>query len=127
VKRWDDDLNDSLNEYSEDIEPKHRIMLKSEDTALDDTEDDEEEGQLPNLDPELMEMFSEARIITKKSSKSKKKKEKVIYNCGERVSVKGKKGTIIYGPYEVDNKQMYEIDIDDNGVISAEEKHITKI
>ena len=111
-----------MNKLEDDYQDK-----EYESKDFEDDEESEDADRLFNkLDDELLEMFSEARIITKRSSKQKKKKEKIVYLMGDNVKVNNRKGIILYGPYEIDNKQMYEIEIENEGVISAEEKHITK-
>lgn len=117
MDKWKDKDNNQETEYEDNF-------FESD----SDEDSEEDEGRLiKKLDDELLEMFSEARIITKKSSKQKKKKEKIIYTMGDAVKASGRKGSILYGPYEVNGKQMYEIEIDGNGVISVEEKNIEKL
>lgn len=120
MDKWKDKDNDyQENEYSDNS--------FDSDSDSDEDSEEEEERLITKLDDELIEMFSDARIITKKSFKTKKKKDKIIYITGDAVKANGRKGNILYGPYEVDGKQMYEVEIDGNGVISAEEKNIEKI
>lgn len=92
----------------------------------DEESEESEQRLIRKLDDELLEYFSEARIISKKPSGKHKKKEKIIYLAGQEVTVQGRKGTIIYGPYDQDGKQMYEIELENNGVICTEDKHIKR-
>ena len=117
-----------MGKWDKDYQNDEEYDANFFDDVIDDEESPESEQRLINkLDDELIEYFSDARIIIKKTlKKNKKKKEKVIYTIGQTVNIGTKKGIIIYGPYEVDGKSMYEIEIDDNGVISVEEKYINR-
>ena len=104
--------NEYLNDYNEDI----------------DSDDNEENDSIniATVDKDVMEYFLDGRVASKKSTTfKKKKKDKITYKNGQAVFITNKKcnATIIYGPYELDKKQMYEIEID-NTVISIEEKYI---
>lgn len=115
----------NFSQYEEDLN-----------SIIDDFEEEEEEvlelqreGQLvKNLDSDLLEYFSDAKVIKKNPKSTKKKKEKIIYEIGQKVKAKNIEGTILYGPYELPNgKQMYEIETIDGNVISVEERYLEKI
>lgn len=86
-------------------------------------DNEEEEKDISKvLDDDLLEYFNDAKIyVSKNGSKSKrKKKEKIIFESGQTVFYKNEKCSVIYGPYERDGKQMYELETESDNIISAE-------
>ena len=114
---YEDDYDD-LEKYNHRRVSLHTVEEEEEDDELND-------NKLANdMDDDLAEYFSDARMMPKKTSK--KKKAKVVYKTGDEVTTKQGKGHIIYGPYEVNKKQMYEIELDSGDLISLDDKHISK-
>jgi hypothetical protein len=75
------------------------------------------------LDDDLMELFDDL-IIKKKNIVSKKSnlKSKSRFKIGDQVNVNNTFGTIIYGPYKSsNNKDTYEIETEENQIITAED------
>jgi hypothetical protein len=124
MKRYKDKTQDFSQQYQEEIST----------TVVDDYEEEEmleleREGELvKKLDNDLLEYFSDAKVIKKNPKLTKKKKEKIVYEVGQKVKAKNVIGSILYGPYELANgKQMYEVETNDGNVISVEEKHLEKV
>lgn len=75
---------------------------------------------MASLDPDLYEFFDDMRLGKSKKKKTSKKKGK--FAIGDNVNVAGTFGTVIYGPYQSDSgKDTYEIETEDNGIITAED------
>ena len=114
----------------EDLE--YDTKYEDTDFSLDDDDFEECEGDISKvLDPELLEYFNDAKVIGSKktnfSKQKKKKKDKVVYESDQKVKFKGKKCTILYGPYDKDNKQFYELETENGNVISAEYSQIEEL
>lgn len=101
----------------------------------DEEEDEElslerEDNIIKVLDPDLIEYFNEAQVIKKKTfnSKTKKsKKDREIYPAGTPVKFQNQQCTVLYGPYDLDGKDMYELETTDGNVISGEYSKIQKL
>lgn len=117
------------NEYglSDDLDYNETENIKfdvAKSLIEDEDELDEEEANTKNLkeaieDGELLGYFNDARISTSSSTKfKKKKKEKIVFESGQQAIYKNKEITILYGPYENDSKQMYEVQLSDGSVTS---------
>lgn len=113
--------NDEFNNYEEEDK-----LFEEE---FDELTLEKENNLYKQLDPDLIEYFNDARIIKRKTNfKSKKnKKDKIVYNVGEKVSINNEICTILYGPYEKDNKVYYEIENSKENVLAVEEKNIKNI
>lgn len=103
----------------------------SQDEDFQDEESSEFKEQTDKIDDDLADYFSDARVGVKpKNNKKKKnvKQKRVIFSSGDIVNIKrlGQefKASIIYGPYEVDKKQMYEVEINGGEIIEIGEKFI---
>lgn len=121
-KTWRNDLfnNNDDNQLYEDNVKEPIDIFEEDDEEIDDIK---EQKMLKNLDSDLVKYFSEARVGSKKKITNKKsKKEKAIFNVGEKIKVNNIIGSVIYGPYEnKDGKTFYEIETND-GIISIEDK-----
>lgn len=88
----------------------------------DEIDDIKEQKMLETLDSDLLKYFNEARITKKKQIGNKKtKKEKNIFSVGEKVKFNNIVGTILFGPYEKNDKLFYEIETE-YGIVSIEDK-----
>ena len=94
----------------------------------EDYEENDDYKLVSNMDNDLAGYFSDARVFAKKTTSTKKKQKQKTssYKIGDKVTVKGVKGSIIFGPYEVDKKKMYEIELDNGELISIDDKKINK-
>jgi hypothetical protein len=115
---YDEDDNDDMN-----INPIYS-SLNEEDDEDEDISDNINEDKLKNTidDEKLLECFSDARMSTKghgSTTMKKKKKDKIIYNIGDKVVYRKKKASVLFGPYEKNYKQIYEIQMEDGTVTSA--------
>lgn len=80
---------------------------------------------LMSLDPDLREYFDDGRLLKSKSTR-KKRKKKANFTIGDQVEVNNSYGTIIYGPYDSENgKDMYEIECEDGGMVTAEDDGVS--
>ena len=94
----------------------------------EDDEDDEDEISLEkeeeiikNLDDDLVKYFGDAKIITnKKINNNLKKNKKKDFIIGQKVIINGICGKIIFGPYEINNKLMCEIELENGNIISED-------
>ena len=114
-------------QYQEDLNP-------NESTFFDYDEDDDEEcnGDITKvLDSELIEYFNDARVIPSKKNNlfktKKKKRDKIIFEMDQKVKVNGTKCIVLYGPFEKDNKQYYELETEAGNVIRAEYNQIEEL
>jgi len=122
-KNWDHD--DFFNEEKSQLYNNVNSDIDIFDD--EDIDDIKEQKMLETLDSDLLKYFSEARVVKKKTVNKKSKKEKIIFVVGDKVKINNISGTILYGPYEKDNKFFYELETKD-GVISIEDKgNIQKI
>lgn len=117
-KNWDRD-----NFFNEEEENQLYNNINNDISIFDDDEIDniKEQKMLETLDSDLLKYFNEAHVVKKKTITKKSKKEKIVYIIGDKIKVNNIIGTIIYGPYEKDNKIFYEIETAD-GIISIEDK-----
>lgn len=116
--------------YSEDNEDYNSYNEKKfvTDDLYEEEDSDDDSRLMNNMDDDLAEYFSDARMLPKKTASTtmKKKKNKIIFKTGDKVECKEGTGSILYGPYDVDAKKMYEIELDNGNIISIDEKHISK-
>ncbi len=114
-KYYDD--YDGYNDYNYDYDER-----SSQYNKYFEDDDDEDEKNLADTidDDDILQCFDDARISTKATiMKPKKKKQEKIFNSGEIVTYRGKNATIVYGPYEKNYKQLYEIQTHDGKIVSA--------
>lgn len=100
---------------------KKKRLISSYDNYDDFASIDRSMKAMKDLDPDLLEIFSDMGL-SPKNKKSKKLFKKSNFAIGDQVNVKGLYGTIIYGPYKSAlNKDTYEIETEDNQIITAED------
>jgi uncharacterized protein YaiL (DUF2058 family) len=119
---WDQD-DDLIDGNRLDVEED--IYKEDDDEVLDA----ERERKLINvLDSDILKYFNEAQVIKKKpfNGCKKVKKEKPEYAVGQKIKVNNLEGTILFGPYEQNDKIMYEVETE-KGVISIDYRSIKKI
>lgn len=107
-----------------------------DDQYKDDTENElyENETNLNDkVDDDLAGYFSDARLFNTASKKKpedekKKKPKRIIYKANDKIVFNVNKATvsgiILFGPYDVNKKQMYQIELEDGSLAEADEKHI---
>ncbi|MFW6015122.1 MAG: hypothetical protein ACOCRK_01640 [bacterium] len=106
--------------YEEEIESYFDTLDEND----EDLELTRESKLLDKLDPELVEYFSEARLIKKRSLGKKIKNKSKLYKTDDKIKYNNTTATIIYGPYKVGNKKMYEIETKSGDVMSISEDDI---
>lgn len=118
--------NDEYNYYGKN--KKSYSFDEGEENAEDELDDDS--ALAKNIDDDLADYFSDARIFsTKKNNDSTKKRaKKIVYKTDDKIIAMINKeknnGIILFGPYEVNKKQMYQIELDSGDIIEADDKHI---
>ena len=117
-------------EFDDDNTMDYRFSTNRKSYFNDDEDDDfaDDAKLMKSMDGDLAGYFSDARVFApKKSAAQKKAKKPQPYKNGEKVIVNGKEGTVVYGPYEVNKKKMYEIELVDGDLISTDDKHISPV
>ena len=115
------------DEFDDDLTMDHKSSYYSFDDEDDEDEASDEAQLMKSMDGDLAGYFSDARMFTPKkmTNSMKKKPKKIIYKNGDQVIVTNKgNGSIIYGPYEVNKKQMYEVELANGDLISIDDKHL---
>ena len=112
-----------LNSYDED---EYYEKLYKENKYKDDMIDDD---NVENIDDDLVEYFSDARVYSNKKNPNKKRNKRIIYKIDDNILVLNNKvknkGIILFGPYDVNKKNMYQIELANGDIIEADEKHIS--
>ena len=149
---FDDEYQEDYEKYDEkDYEPMYEKYSYHDDEYNDDygfsskkksksfydlnnDDEDEEENEEPlekNVDDDLAGYFADARMFSSKKKlvdTMKKKPKKIVYKADDKVTVTANKtvsnGTIVFGPYEVNKKQMYQVELDNGDLIEMHDKHI---
>lgn len=87
---------------------------------------DKKDELIKDLDPEILDFFGEDFKIKAGLAKRKvaSKRKKVTFTIGQNVVVNGKNCVVLYGPYDQDNKQFYELETQNGQVIKVESKNI---
>ena len=111
----DDEIeNESYNNYNDD----------------DNNDNDNDEDEINSIDDDLAGYFSDARIFSSKKNtdNTKKRAKKIVYKIDDKIVVSTNKtknnGIVLFGPYNVNNKQMYQIELDNGNIIEIDDKHI---
>lgn len=82
-----------------------------------------------DVDDDLAEYFSDAHIFSSKKQSNKKRNKRIIYKVDDKIMVLinkiQNKGQILFGPYDINKKQYYQIELADGNIIEADEKHIS--
>lgn len=83
-----------------------------------------------SIDEDLAGYFNDARLFSMKAEDEnvKKKPKKIIYKIDDKVIISMNKtkvkGQILFGPYDVNKKQMYQIELEDGQLIESDDKHL---
>lgn len=116
----------SLNDIFNDDEDEEAMTSTANDNADNDL--------LQSVDDDLAGYFSDARLFAPKKKMvdtMKKKPKRIIHKAGAKVNATVNKqavtGIILFGPYESNKKQMYQLELDSGEIIEAEEKKIIAI
>ena len=136
---YNDYDNDYYNEYYDNNEYSSRkyynkkdLYEEYENDDLNEYDDNEEitDNDI-SIDEDLAGYFTDARLYSMKTnddSNTKKKPKKIIYKIDDKVIISmnktTSKGQILFGPYEVNKKQMYQIELEDGQLIEADDKHL---
>lgn len=116
---WNHNIFDEEYEKNKHYKNQENNLNIFDDDEIDDIK---EQKMLQTFDSDLLKYFNDARIMKKKCLINKKvKKEKNIFITGDKVKFNNICGTIIYGPYEKNDKIFYEIE-SNNGIASIEYK-----
>ena len=98
---------------------------------IDEDEEEEislekEEAIIKTLDSDLVKYFGDAKIINRKklNNNNFKKSRKQDFTIGQKVKINNNFGKIIFGPYEVGNKFMCEIELENGNIISEDINNI---
>ena len=129
---YDNDIydNDVYEKYNSNYEETYSTTYDYYDEYQDE-EISEIKEKTDKIDDDLVDYFSDARIgriKTNKKKKNLKQKKKVSFSSGDIVFVKQDgnefKASIIYGPYEVDKKRLYEAEINGGEIVEIDERFI---
>ena len=111
-------------------------LSKYEDEDLDDIEGDSilKKQAIKSLDTDLAQYFDEDGLddfndVSNTSIRSKRgnKNLKIIYELGDNVMVEEVLGRIIFGPYELNKLNYYEIESEKGKIFNSVDKNIKKI
>ena len=114
------------DEEEDDENNNYNKINKYQDNMEFDTETDLNK----DIDDDLAEYFSDARVFSASAKKNsnKKRNKRIIYKVDDKIIVMANKiqnkGQIIFGPYDVNKKAYYQIELADGNIIEADEKHI---
>ena len=119
----------------DDLQPKQYKSINAIFDDGDESEEDEDDSSLMHtIDNDLAGYFSDARLgIPKKKmvDTMKKKPKRIIYKAGDQVIAtinrQTVKGTVLFGPYESNKKQMYQLELENGEIAEAEEKKLQNI
>ena len=132
------------NEFSTDYydDPSYqKTNKKSINDIFNDDEDDEEEGEnsenntLENtMDNDLAGYFSDARLFAPKKKMTdtmKKKPKRIFHKAGAQVTATINRQTVnakvLFGPYESNKKQVYQLELDNGDLAEVDEKKIKPV
>lgn len=120
-----DDDNEDEDRY---LDNDDEMENENYDNYNDNNDNDEEE--INSIDDDLAGYFSDARIFSSKKNtdNTKKRAKKIVYKIDDKIVVSTNKiknnGIVLFGPYNVNNKQMYQIELDNGNIIEIDDKHI---
>ena len=116
----DENLNDDLDENLND----NFNNIKNEDEEDNDSDEislEKENEIIKILDDDLIKYFGEAKIINKrKLNNNFKKNKRKDFIVGQKIKINNMSGKILFGPYEIGNKLMYEIELENGNIISED-------
>ena len=105
----DDQLIDNFNYTKIEEEDEEEISLEKENEII------------KKLDDDLIKYFGEAKIINKrKLNNNFKKNKRKDFIVGQKIKINNMSGKILFGPYEIGNKLMYEIELENGNIISED-------
>ena len=105
----DDQLVDNFNYTKIEEEDEEEISLEKENEII------------KKLDDDLIKYFGEAKIINKrKLNNNFKKNKRKDFIVGQKIKINNMSGKILFGPYEIGNKLMYEIELENGNIISED-------
>lgn len=122
---YDEEYNDNLKSY------KDKYYYNDDYNENDKYSYNKEfENDLSkDVDEDLAEYFSDAHIFSSKKQSNKKRNKRIIYKVDDKIIVLvnkiQNKGQILFGPYDINKKQYYQIELADGNIIEADEKHIS--
>lgn len=125
-------LRHSINNMNYDYDENDYEEAPVYVSYLNDEEDEEEitrDGQMNIDDDTIMDSLNDAHISTRKTRATtikKKKKNEMEFAMGDNVIYRKKQATVIYGPYEKNYKQVYELQVQDGTIVSAISTSIKK-
>lgn len=105
--------NENYSYECDDEEEKHNNSFNLNDDDI-----------LNNLDNN--QMPSSKQIKAKATTMKKKKKPIKLFNIGDIVIYRKKQATVVFGPFEKNYKQVYELQMEDGSVVSAISDSIRK-
>ena len=119
--------------YEDEYTNKPKKSLNDIASEEDEEEETEENISANDVDDDLAGYFADARSFSNKKKPEdqvKKKPKKIIYKAGDLVKIAfnrtTKYGTILFGPYEMNKKQMYQIELDDTQeLFETDDKHLS--
>ena len=119
------------DEYQDEYSSKKKSFYDEEEN---DEDNDDSEKLAETMDNDLAGYFSDARLFSSPKKKMgdtiKKKPKKIVYKAGEKIVVSANRaqnvGHILFGPYEANKKQMYQIELETGELVEADDKHIKK-
>ena len=104
--------NENYSYEYDDEEEKHNNSFNFNDDDI-----------LNNLDNNQM---PSKQIKAKATTMKKKKKPIKLFNIGDIVIYRKKQATVVFGPFEKNYKQVYELQMEDGSVVSAISDSIRK-
>lgn len=122
-----DDDNDEEDRYLDNDDEMENENYNN----YNDDDNDNDEDEINSIDDDLAGYFSDARIFSSKKNtdNTKKRAKKIVYKIDDKIVVSTNKtknnGIVLFGPYNVNNKQMYQIELDNGNIIEIDDKHIT--
>lgn len=117
--------NDDYTEfdYDEEYEISSASYMYDNDYINDDKDTHIDENMIiDDLDNDVQLTHKEHATTMKR-----KKKPEVLFNIGDKVIYRKKTATVMFGPYEKNYKQVYELLTDEGSVLSAIATSIKKI
>lgn len=128
---YEDDYKDDYKDDNEDLKNDYNEEnYYNENNDYYDNDNKELDKNLSkDVDEDLAEYFSDAHIFSSKKQSNKKRNKRIIYKVDDKIMVLinkvQNKGQILFGPYDVNKKQYYQIELTDGNIIEADEKHIS--
>lgn len=135
---YKEDYHDAYYTDESYDDPSYQNNLKkSIDTIFDDDEElenndnESDEKLMKSMDNDLAGYFSDARLFAPKKKlvdTMKKKPKRIIHKAGTKVIASINRqvvnGTVLFGPYESNKKQMYQIELESGDLAEIDEKKI---